>query len=198
MLRVAVTLDGETITGLKPVMGYLHRNHDKIGERNTYLQNIPYTDRLDYFNSMSNNFGYVTTVEKLMNIPVAERAEYIRVICSELNRISSHLVWWGAFLLDLGGFTPLLYAFDDREKILDLLARMLLGAAHQHRAREPAFGIAAEERLLVAEVQVDRLPLGVVRVAHLIRFPLAVAVAAALRSRNCAPWAIPTPSTSAR
>lgn len=121
VLRVAVTLDGETVIGLKPVMGYLHRNHDKIGERNTYLQIMPYTDRLDYFNSMANNFGYATTVEKLMKIPVAERAEYIRVIMAELSRIQNHLIFIGMLINDLGSmFTPSLYAFEERELILDI------------------------------------------------------------------------------
>lgn len=121
VLRVAVKLEGETIVGLKPVMGYLHRNHDKIGERNTFLQNIPYTDRLDYFNSMSNNFGYVTTIEKLMNIPVAERAEYIRVIMAELSRIQNHFIFIGMLINDLGSmYTPSLYAFEERELILDI------------------------------------------------------------------------------
>lgn len=121
VLRAVVELDGETITSLKPVMGYLHRNHDKIGERNTYLQIIPYTDRLDYFNSMANNFGYVTTVEKLMKIPVAERAEYIRVIMAELTRVQNHLVFIGMLINDLGSmFTPALYAFEERELILDV------------------------------------------------------------------------------
>jgi NADH:ubiquinone oxidoreductase subunit D len=121
VLRVAVTLDGETVIGLKPVMGYLHRNHEKIGERNTYIQTIPYTDRLDYFNSMSNNFGYVTTVEKLMNIQVAERAEYIRVIMAELSRIQNHLIFVGMLINDLGSmYTPSLYAFEERELILDI------------------------------------------------------------------------------
>lgn len=121
VLRVAVTLNGETITGLKPVMGYLHRNHDKIGERNTFLQIIPYTDRLDYFNSMANNFGYVTTIEKLMKIPVAERAEYIRVIMAELSRVQNHLIFVGMLINDLGSmYTPSLYAFEERELILDI------------------------------------------------------------------------------
>jgi NADH/F420H2 dehydrogenase subunit C len=121
VLRVAVQLDGETIIGLKPVMGYLHRNHDKIGERNTYLQIIPYTDRLDYFNSMSNNFGYVTTIEKLMKIQVAERAEYIRVIMAELSRIQNHLIFIGMLMNDLGTmYTPSLYAFEERELVLDI------------------------------------------------------------------------------
>ena len=121
VFRAAITLDGETIVGLKPVVGYLHRNHDKIGERNTFLQNMPFTDRLDYFNSMSNNLGYAITVEKLMNIPVAERAEYIRVIMAELSRIQNHFVFIGMLLNDLGAmYTPALYAFEERELILDI------------------------------------------------------------------------------
>ncbi|NJC98307.1 MAG: NADH-quinone oxidoreductase subunit NuoD [Anaerolineales bacterium] len=121
VFRAAITLDGETIVGLKPVVGYLHRNHDKIGERNTFLQNMPFTDRLDYFNSMSNNFGYAIAVEKLMNIPVAERADYIRVIMAELSRIQNHLVFIGMLLNDLGAmYTPALYAFEERELILDI------------------------------------------------------------------------------
>jgi NADH-quinone oxidoreductase subunit C/D len=119
VFRAVMTLDGETIVGLKPVLGYLHRNHDKIGERSTYLQNMPYTDRLDYFNSMTNNFGYAIAVEKLMKIPVAERAEYIRIIVSELSRIQNHLVFIGTLLNDLGAmYTPSLYAFE--ELVLDV------------------------------------------------------------------------------
>ncbi len=121
VFRAVITLEGETVMGLKPVMGYLHRNHDKIGERNTFLQNMPYTDRLDYFNSMSNNFGYALAVEKLMNIPVAERADYIRVIMAEISRIQNHLIFIGMLLNDLGAmYTPALYAFEERELILDI------------------------------------------------------------------------------
>jgi len=121
VFRAALTLDGETIVGLKPVVGYLHRNHDKIGERNTFLQNMPFTDRLDYFNSMSNNLGYAIAVEKLMKIPVAERADYLRVIMAELSRIQNHLVFVGMLLNDLGAmYTPALYAFEERELILDI------------------------------------------------------------------------------
>lgn len=121
VFRAVMTLDGETIVGLKPVLGYLHRNHDKIGERNTYLLNMPFTDRLDYFNSMTNNFGYAITVEKLMNIPVAERAEYIRIIVSEMTRVQNHLIFIGTLLNDLGAmYTPSLYAFEERELILDI------------------------------------------------------------------------------
>jgi NADH-quinone oxidoreductase subunit C/D len=121
VFRVAAVIDGETIVNLKPVMGYLHRNHEKIGERNTFLQNMPYTDRLDYLSSLSNNFGYALAVEKLMNIEVPERAEYIRVIMAELTRISNHCMALGALFNDLGTFfTPLIYLLEERELILDI------------------------------------------------------------------------------
>jgi NADH-quinone oxidoreductase subunit D/NADH-quinone oxidoreductase subunit C/D len=121
VLRIVVTLDGETIVDLEPVMGFLHRNHEQIGERNTFLQNIPYTDRLDYISSMANNLGYVQAVEKLMNIKAPERAEYIRIVMVELTRICNHLWAIGFLLNDLGAFfTPALYAIEERELILDL------------------------------------------------------------------------------
>ena len=121
VFRVVVRLDGETIVDLKPVMGYLHRNHEKIGERNTFLMNMPFTDRLDYFSSMGNNFGYALTVEKLMGIQPPERAEYIRVMMAELTRIQNHLSAIGFLLNDLGAFfTPVMYAFEERELILDI------------------------------------------------------------------------------
>jgi NADH-quinone oxidoreductase subunit C/D len=121
VFRMVVQLDGETITSLKPVMGYLHRNHEQIGERNTFLQNMPFTDRLDYFSSMSNNFGYALAVEKLMNVTPPERAEYLRVMMAELTRISNHVAAIGFLLNDLGAyFTPILYAFQERELILDV------------------------------------------------------------------------------
>ncbi len=121
VFRMAVALDGETVIGLKPVMGYMHRNHEKIGERNTFLANMPFTDRLDYITSMSNNFGYALAVEKLMGIQPPERAEYIRVMMAELTRINSHLISTGFLLNDLGAFfTPVLYALEEREFILDI------------------------------------------------------------------------------
>jgi NADH-quinone oxidoreductase subunit D/NADH-quinone oxidoreductase subunit C/D len=121
VFRLVLSLDGETIVDLKPVMGYLHRNHEKIGERNTFLMNMPFTDRLDYFCSMGNNFGYALAVEKLMGIKPPERAEYIRVIMAELTRIVNHLVSIGFLLNDLGAFfTPIIYAFGERELILDV------------------------------------------------------------------------------
>ncbi len=122
VFRMVVALEGETILGLEPEMGYLHRNHEKIGERNTYLMNIPYTDRLDYICSMSNNLGYVLAVEKLMGgVEVPERAQYLRIIMVELTRIVNHMWAIGFLLNDLGAFfTPALYAIEERELILDL------------------------------------------------------------------------------
>jgi NADH-quinone oxidoreductase subunit C/D len=120
VFRMVVTLDGETILALKPVMGYLHRNHEKIGERNTFIMNIPYTDRLDYLSSMSNNFAYVQAVEKLFDMEVTERAEWIRILMAELTRICNHLWAIGFLLNDLGALqTPMLYYYIERELILD-------------------------------------------------------------------------------
>jgi NADH-quinone oxidoreductase subunit C/D len=121
VFRMAAALDGETIMGLRPVFGYLHRCHEKIGERNTYLQNMPYTDRLDYITSLSNNLGYALAVEKLMGVKPPERAEYIRVLMVELTRVVNHLIAIGFLLNDLGAyFTPVLYTLNERERILDI------------------------------------------------------------------------------
>ena len=101
-------------------MGYLHRNHEKIGERNTFIQNIPYTDRLDYLSSMSNNHGYVLAVEKLLDIEPPERAEWIRILMVELTRIVNHAWALGFLLNDIGALqTPMLYLYIERELILD-------------------------------------------------------------------------------
>ena len=114
-------IEGETVLALEPEMGYLHRNHEKIGERNSWLMNMPYTDRLDYINSMSNNWGYALAVEKLAGIEVPERAQYIRVIMAELTRVVNHMWSIGFILNDLGALqTPALYAIEEREMILDL------------------------------------------------------------------------------
>jgi NADH-quinone oxidoreductase subunit D len=121
VFRMNVVLDGETIVKLKPVFGYLHRNHEKIAERTSYLGSIPYTDRLDYICSMTNNWAYVLSVEKLAGLAVPERAEYIRVIVSELTRLFNHTCLAGFLLQDMGALgTPMMYAFREREKILDL------------------------------------------------------------------------------
>ena len=121
VLRIKLTMDGETIEDAEPIIGYGHRMHEKMGENRSYAKFLPNTGRMDYVAALFNNHGYVGAVERLAGLTVPERAEYIRVITCELNRIASHLLWLGAFLVDLGGFTPLLYCFDDREQILDLL-----------------------------------------------------------------------------
>lgn len=121
VFRMNVALDGEIVTKLKPVFGYLHRNHEQIGERTSYLGTMPYTDRLDYFASMSNNWGYALAVEKLAGLEVPERAQYLRVILAELTRLQNHTSLLGFLLSDMGAWgTPLMYAFREREKILDL------------------------------------------------------------------------------
>jgi NADH-quinone oxidoreductase subunit D len=121
VFRMRATLDGEVVVDIEPVFGYLHRGIEKLAEERTYTGVIPLTDRLDYLSSMANNLGYCLTVEKLAGIPVPERAEYIRVIMAELQRIASHLIAVGAFLNDCGAFmTPIVYMIREREKILDL------------------------------------------------------------------------------
>jgi NADH-quinone oxidoreductase subunit D len=121
VFRMRMTLDGEVIVKMEPVFGYLHRGIEKLAEERTYTQIIPLTDRLDYLASMSNNLAYCLAVEKLAGIDVPERAEYIRVIIAELQRIASHLCAVGFFLNDCGAFqTPVVYMIREREKILDL------------------------------------------------------------------------------
>ncbi|HBU69009.1 MAG TPA: NADH-quinone oxidoreductase subunit D [Elusimicrobia bacterium] len=120
VLRLMLKMDGEVVLEAVPDLGYLHRGFEKIAESRTYSQFLPFTDRLDYVASMANNQAYCMAVEKLLKAEVPPRAEYIRVIMAELNRIASHLVWFGPFAMDLGAITPFLYAFKSREMILDL------------------------------------------------------------------------------
>ncbi|MDA8442181.1 MAG: NADH-quinone oxidoreductase subunit D [Peptococcaceae bacterium] len=127
VFRMITKLDGETVTSVESKVGYLHRGMEKLAESRTYTQYIPYTDRLDYLASINNNLGYVQTVEKLMGVEVPERAEYLRIIFGELQRLASHMVAIGTGSLDLGGFTPFLYTFRDREKILDLFEMTIGG-----------------------------------------------------------------------
>lgn len=127
VLRLILKLDGEQVVSVEPDIGFLHRNFEKIAENRTYPQVIPFTDRLDYVASMSANFGYCLAVEKLMKVEVPRRAQILRVIMAELQRIASHLVFYGTFALDIGAVTPFLYAFRERERILDLF-EMVCGA----------------------------------------------------------------------
>lgn len=127
VLRLVLELDGEVITNVYPEIGYLHRGDEKIAENMTYAQYIPYTDRLDYLAPLANNVAYAYAVEKLLGVDVTPRCKYIRVICSELARISSHLLGIGCFGMDVGALTVFLYTFTEREKIYDL-AEAISGA----------------------------------------------------------------------
>ncbi len=120
VLKIIITTDGEIVKSANPEIGFLHRCMEKHCENVNWLAVTPYVDRLDYIASMNNSLGYALTVEKFLGIEIPERAEYIRVIMAELQRIASHLLAIGTYGLDLGAFTPFLYAFRDREKILDI------------------------------------------------------------------------------
>ncbi|MCC6932640.1 MAG: NADH-quinone oxidoreductase subunit D [Deltaproteobacteria bacterium] len=124
VLRLVIQTDGELVAQAFPQVGFLHRCFEKIAESVTYRQVVPYTDRLDYIASMNNALAYVLGVEKLMQIEIFPRAQYIRVIVAELNRIASHLVAFGTYGLDLGAFTPFLYGFRERELILSIFEEL--------------------------------------------------------------------------
>jgi NADH-quinone oxidoreductase subunit D len=120
VLRVILTLEGETIVDCDPVLGYLHRGVEKLGETHRYSQFVPWTDRTDYVAAPSNNLGYILAVEKLCGIEAPERATYWRMIMGELARLASHLVWLGTHALDIGALSMSLYCFRERELILDV------------------------------------------------------------------------------
>lgn len=121
VLRLLLELDGETVMKSTPHLGYLHRGVEKLMETKTYLQAMPFTERLDYTSGMSNNLAYCLTVEKLLGIEIPKRAQYIRVMLSELQRIAAHLIWLGTHALDIGAMTLFFYCFREREKILRAL-----------------------------------------------------------------------------
>jgi NADH-quinone oxidoreductase subunit D len=123
VLRVILKLDGEKVLGTDCVIGYLHRGVEKIAENRTYAQFNPYVDRMDYVAAVSNGLGYCEAVEKLLGVEAPERANYIRVILTELNRLASHQVWLGTHALDIGALTPLFYCFRDREEILKIFEK---------------------------------------------------------------------------
>jgi NADH-quinone oxidoreductase subunit D len=125
VFRMDVALDGERVVRLRPVFGYLHRNHEKLAEGQSYLASMPYTDRLDYICPMTNNWAYALAVEKLTGQEVPERAEYLRVIMGELTRFQNHAMTIGFLLQEMGASgTPLMYAFREREKIVDLFEEL--------------------------------------------------------------------------
>ncbi len=143
VFRMVARLDGETVQHLEPVFGYLHRNHEKIGERNTWLQNIPFTDRLDYINGMTNSLAYCLALEKLLGWEVPERAEYLRIIMAEFSRIVNHTLAAGFLSNELGlYFTGSLYALEERELILDLF-EAVSGARMMCNYMRPG-GVAAD------------------------------------------------------
>jgi NADH-quinone oxidoreductase subunit D len=123
VLRVVLKLDGEKVLGAECVIGYLHRGVEKIGENRTYAMFNPYVDRMDYVAAVSNSLGYCETVEKLLQVEAPRRANYIRVILTELNRMASHMLWLGTHALDIGAMTPLFYTFRDREEILKIFEK---------------------------------------------------------------------------
>jgi NADH-quinone oxidoreductase subunit D len=120
VLRLLVSLDGETIRKVVPDLGYLHRGYEKLAEATSYHEFIPHTDRLDYLQPVANNVAYAMAVEKLIHLEVPERGQFIRTICSELGRIQSHLIAYGTMVMDIGALTPFLWAMREREKILDI------------------------------------------------------------------------------
>jgi NADH-quinone oxidoreductase subunit D len=127
VLRIVLELDGEIIKKATPVLGHLHRGIEKLAEIKTYHQCIPLTDRMDYVNAMGHNLGYVLAVEKLLGIEVPKRAQYVRVMLAELQRIASHLIWLGTHVLDMGATTPVMYCFREREAILRIFEEVAGG-----------------------------------------------------------------------
>jgi NADH-quinone oxidoreductase subunit D len=123
VLRVILKLDGEKVLGSECVIGYLHRGVEKIAENRTYAMFNPYVDRMDYVAAVSNGLGYCLAIEKLLNTEAPPRAQYIRVILTELNRLASHMLWLGTHALDIGAITPLFYTFRDREEILKIFEK---------------------------------------------------------------------------
>ncbi|HAX49934.1 MAG TPA: NADH-quinone oxidoreductase subunit D [Bacteroidetes bacterium] len=121
VLQLVVSLDGESVVGTVPVLGYLHRGYEKLAENMTFHEFIPHTDRLDYLSPLANNVGYVLAIEKLLKIEATERAQWIRTMCCEMARLASHCVWMGTMAMDVGALTVFLWTFTEREKILDIL-----------------------------------------------------------------------------
>jgi NADH-quinone oxidoreductase subunit D len=120
VLRLVLELDGETIERADPHIGLLHRATEKLVESKTYLQALPYMDRLDYVSMMSNEHAYCLAIEKLLQLPIPERAQYIRVMFDEVTRLMNHLLWLGCHALDVGAMTVFLYAFREREDLFDM------------------------------------------------------------------------------
>ncbi|MEN3333890.1 MAG: NADH-quinone oxidoreductase subunit [Blastocatellia bacterium] len=139
VLRVILKLDGETVTDLDCDIGYLHRGVEKIAEHDTYAMITPYWDRLDYVAAVSNDLLYVEAVEKLLQVEVPKRAQYLRVILTELQRLASHLLWLGTHAMDIGAVTVLLYCFREREEILKIFEDFIGARLTAHAFRIGGF-----------------------------------------------------------
>ena len=139
VLRIALKLDGEVIKDIYPDVGYIHSSVEKMCENKKYEMITPYTDRLDYLSAVNYNLAFVTAVEKLMGVQVPERAEYIRVMLCEINRIMSHLLWYSAYGMDVGALTPICYAFREREELIDIMEGMTGGRFIHHALRIGGF-----------------------------------------------------------
>jgi NADH-quinone oxidoreductase subunit D len=139
VLRIVLKLDGETVSGLYPDVGYIHSSVEKMCENKKFDMITPYTDRLDYLSAINYNWAYVAAVEKLMGIQLPERVEYMRVMLAELNRIMSHLLWYSAFGMDVGALTPIFYAFREREEVIDIVEGMTGGRLTHHAFRIGGF-----------------------------------------------------------
>ena len=159
VFRMDVALDGERVIRLKPVFGYLHRNHEKIAEGASYLASMPYTDRLDYICPLTNNWAYALAVEKLTGQEVPERAEYLRVILGELTRVENHASAIGFLIQEMGASgTPLMYAFKEREKILDLFEALTGARMMVNYMRFGGCRVDATPRLARSRSQSPRRP----------------------------------------
>ncbi len=152
VLRVKLTMDGEYIVLAEPVLGYIHRMHEKLAEGGTFAQFMPNTARMDYLHALAFNHGWALVVERAAGIEVPERAEYIRVITVELNRIASHLLWWAAFLLDLGGFTHLFSFFPEKGSLMENVNPPSLGT---YRRIQLARYLIDEKMIEAPQIQFD-------------------------------------------
>jgi len=156
VLRLVLELDGEVIQRADPHIGLLHRATEKLAENKTYLQSVPYMDRLDYVSMMSNEHAYVLAIEKLLGIEIPLRAQYIRVMFDEITRIMNHLLWLGSHALDVGAMTVFLYAFREREDLMDMYEAV--SGARMHAAYYRPGGVYRDlpERMPQYRSQVSR------------------------------------------